>query len=89
MKQIVFNIEFILDVVSFIVIFVFPAPTNEVRTGRVVEDNTPMGDGKTAGEQRTENKKIRSRNKILSKLGFAGAIIGMALMWYSNGMPPQ
>jgi hypothetical protein len=86
LKQIIFNTGFILDVVAFIVIFIFPAPTKEVSTGIDLEDNTPIGDGLTAGEHRAQNETIRSRNSFCSKLGFAGGIIGMALMWYSNTM---
>ena len=87
MKEILFNTGFVLDLISFIVIFVFPPTTQENGTGIDLEDNTLLENGITAGEQRIINDKLRVRNGIISKLGFAGAIIGMALMWYSNGLP--
>jgi len=88
MKQLLFNIGFIIDLVSFVVIFIFPPTVQEEGTGIALEDNTPLGNGYTAGEQREINSKLRARNNLISKIGFIGAIIGMGLMWYSNGLPP-
>ena len=87
MKELLFNTGFVLDLVSFIVIFLFPPTVQEEGTGIALEDNTPLGNGFTAGEQRQKNEKLRVRNNLISKVGFIGAMIGMGMMWYSNGLP--
>ena len=87
MKEVIFNSGFILDLISFIVIFLFPQSTQETSASIALEDNTPLGNGVTAGEQREKNERLRIRNNIISKVGLVGAIIGMGLMWHSNSLP--
>jgi hypothetical protein len=60
-----------------------PQPHPDAGTGRIVEDGTKMGDGRTAGEHRAEALRDRKRAKRIAVEALLLLFVGFALQLYA------
>jgi len=74
------SIGLILGMIGVGIIFFYgpPQPNLEEGVAIVVEDNTPLADGRTAAEHDRDVQQLRSRHSLLSKFGLALIFVGFA-----------
>ena len=77
-QQCLNSIGLILGMIGVGIIFFYgpPQPNLEEGVAIVVEDNTPLADGRTAAEHDRDVEQLRGRHSLLSKCGLALIFFG-------------
>lgn len=78
-----------LNMLGVILLFFWSLPqvSADAGTGRVVEDGTPMGDGRTAGEHRAEAKRKRDNAKRIAWAALSLILAGFVCQFIAAAWP--